>query len=164
MIEYLLLGIAKFMSASDRNAGSIVSRHYWGRLPERFYSLIRASEWLPYLVNPRPAFCQGWLRPDPVMERRIALSEERTFQAAWQRRHRAHVAAPPKWAVSRRGTSYRRGGFDRDKRTRAYWGPERRECRLWLHRRQELKDSTARFVRLHPQSSPMRFDDRAADR
>jgi outer membrane protein TolC len=35
---------------------------------------------------------------------------------------------------------------------------------LWLRRRQELKDGTPRFVRLRPQSSPMRFDDRAANR
>jgi hypothetical protein len=35
---------------------------------------------------------------------------------------------------------------------------------LWLRRRQELKDGTPRFVRFRPQSSPVSFDDRAADR
>jgi hypothetical protein len=38
------------------------------------------------------------------------------------------------------------------------------ECRLWPRRRQELKDCTPWLVRLRPQSSTMRFDDRAADR
>ena len=43
-------------------------------------------------------------------------------------------------------------------------GTEGCECRLRLRRRQELKDCTLWLVRLRPQSSPMRFDDRAADR
>ena len=63
-----------------------------------------------------------------------------------------------------RRTSCRWGVFDRGKRTLAYEGPERCECRLRLRRRQELKDCTLWLVRLRPQSSPMRFDDRAADR
>jgi hypothetical protein len=41
---------------------------------------------------------------------------------------------------------------------------KRRGGGLWLRRRQELKDGTPRFVRFRPQSSPVSFDDRAADR
>jgi hypothetical protein len=81
MIEYLLLGIAKFMSASDRNAGSISSHvTTLGRLPERFYSLIRASEWLPY-----------WLTHDPLSAKAGSDPTPSWSGASRPRRHRAHV-------------------------------------------------------------------------
>jgi hypothetical protein len=66
----------------------------------------------------------GRYRPNPVIERPIALSQERTLQAAWQRRLRAHSGGTVHAAQSSEaGMNIAQGRWLLTLLVRSYCGP-----------------------------------------